>query len=58
MKELKPVRKMRNPKMRIFYDFEPGDRLSVDEGITPKEFFDVLDKASHPVKKDKKTDRS
>lgn len=55
MKELKPVEGTKNVKMRIFYDFQPGDRLSVDdEPVADRdEFFSILDKASQPIKKNK-----
>ena len=42
--------------VRVFI-LEPGDSISVDdEGITKDEFFEVLDKASQPIKDEAKSD--
>ncbi len=59
MKELKPVGKVKNVKMRIFYDFKPGDRLSADDEpvVDKEEFFKVLDKASQPIKHEAESEK-
>lgn len=62
MKELQAKGKkgiLKDAKIQIFYDFQPRDRVSIDDELVVDrdEFFNVLDKASQPIKDKPKTNK-